>query len=100
MLMEKITPEKIENDYKEAIRNKFRIEKSEGKHAHYLSNPSQALLKDLCWEIFTSNPKSDDLNVYRNFFRTDFVAEENTSTKYTDKFKKVGGFYKGGKNTA
>lgn len=98
--MEKITLEKIENDYKEAIRNKFRIEKEEGKHAHYLSNPSQALLRDLCWEIFTSNPKSDDLNVYRNFFRTDFKSEENTSIQYTNKFKKVGGFYRGEKDPA
>ncbi|WP_264553925.1 hypothetical protein [Flavobacterium sp. N2038] len=98
--MEKITLEKIENDYKEAIRNKFRIERSEGKHSHYLSNPSQALLRDLCWEIFTSNPKSDDLNVYRSFFRTDFTSEENTSEKYTNKFKKVGGFYRGEKDPA
>lgn len=98
--MEKITLEKIENDYKEAIRNKFEIERSEGKHSHYLSNPSQALLRDLCWEIFTSNPKSDDLSVYRNFFRTEFSSEENTSTQYTNKFKKVGGFYKGEKDPA
>lgn len=98
--MEKITLEKIENDYREAIRNKFRIEQIEGKHSHYLSNPSQALLRDLCWEIFSSNPKTEDLNVYRNFFRTDFKPEEDTSTKYTDKFKKVGGFYRGEKNPA
>lgn len=93
--MKKITLEEIENNYKEAIRNKFEIERVEGKHSHYLSNPSQALLRDLCWEIFSSNPKTDDLSVYRNFFRTEFTLEENTSTKYTDKFKKVGGFYKG-----
>lgn len=98
--MEKITLEKIENDYKEAIRSKFEFERSEGKHSHYLSNPSQALLRDLCWEIFTSNPKSDDLSVYRNFFRTEFNSEENTSTQYTNKFKKVGGFYKGKKEPA
>ncbi|KAF2328768.1 hypothetical protein [Flavobacterium ginsenosidimutans] len=98
--MRKNTLEKIENDYREAIRNKFRIEKTEGKHSHYLSNPSQALLRDLCWEIFSSNPKDEDLSVYRNFFRTDFKSEEDTSTKYTDKFKKVGGFYRGEKNPA
>ncbi|PBJ14404.1 hypothetical protein [Flavobacterium sp. ACN6] len=98
--MEKNTLEKIENDYKEAIRNKFRIEKVEGKYSHYLNNPSQALLRDLCWEIFSSNPKTDDLTIYRNFFRTEFTSEEDTSTKYTDKFRKVGWFYKGEKKPA
>lgn len=98
--MGKITLEKIENDYREAIRDKFKIEQIEGKHSHYLNNPSQALLRDLCWEIFSSDPKPEDLNVYRNFFRTDFKSEEDTSTKYTDKFKKVGGFYRGEKKPA
>ncbi|PTS87611.1 hypothetical protein DBR27_24305 [Flavobacterium sp. HMWF030] len=98
--MRKITLEEIENNYKEAIRNKFKIERVEGKHSHYLSNPSQAQLRDLCWEIFSSEPKTDDLSTYRKFFRTDFTPEENTSTQYTDKFKKVGGFYKGDKDPA
>ncbi len=98
--MEKKTLEKIENNYKEAIRDKFKIERVEGKHSHYLNNPSQAHLRDLCWEIYSSNPKTDDLSVYRNFFRTEFSSEENTSTQYTDKFKKVGSFYKGEKKAA
>lgn len=98
--MKKNTLEEIENSYKEAIRNKFRIERVEGKHSHYLNNPSQALLRDLCWDIFSSNPKTDDLSVYRNFFRTEFKLEEDTSTPYTNKFKKVGGFYKGDKEPA
>lgn len=98
--MEKNTLEKNENDYREAIRNKYRIEKIEGKHSHYLNNPSQALLRDLCWEIFSSDPKPDDLQVYRNFFRSEFNSEENTSIQYTDKFRKVGWFYKGAKKPA
>ncbi|RXM49185.1 hypothetical protein [Flavobacterium sp. YO12] len=93
--MKKNTLEEIEKNYKEAIRSKFRVERVEGKHSHYLNNPSQALLRDLCWEIFSSDPKTDDLSVYRNFFRTEFTREENTSTPYTNKFKKVGGFYRG-----
>ncbi|RKR11541.1 hypothetical protein C8C83_3278 [Flavobacterium sp. 90] len=98
--MKKNTLEEIENSYKEAIRNKFRIERVEGKHSHYLNNPSQALLRDLCWDIFSSNPKTEDLSVYRNFFRAEFKSEEDTSTTYTNKFKKVGGFYKGDKEPA
>ncbi|QOG04286.1 hypothetical protein [Flavobacterium sp. MDT1-60] len=99
--MKKITQSDIENDYKEAIRNKYRSEKTEGEYSHYLNNPSQALLRDLCWEIFSSNPTADDLVVYRNFFKSEFNSkEENTSTKYTDKFRKVGAFLKGEKNPA
>ena len=51
--MEKNTLEKIENNYKEAIRDKFKIERVEGKHSHYLNNPSQAHLRDMCWEIYS-----------------------------------------------
>ncbi|KRD12746.1 hypothetical protein ASE21_02230 [Flavobacterium sp. Root901] len=99
--MRKNTLDEIENEYKEAIRNKYKIEKIEGKHAHYLNNPSQALLRDLCWEIFNSTPKAHDLVVYRNFFKSDFIPnEEDTSIQYTDKFRKVGAFLKGGKEPA
>jgi hypothetical protein len=99
--MKKITQEDIENDYKEAIREKYRVEKSDGKYAHYLSNPSQALLRDLCWEIFNSEPKADDLAVYRTFFRAEFIPKEvDTSQQYTDKFKKVGAFFKAERETA
>lgn len=95
--MKKITQDDIENDYKEAVREKFRNEKIEGKYLHYLNNPSQALLRDLCWEIFSSNPKADDLNTYRNFFKSEFnPKEEDTSIPYTNKFKKVGAFLRGG----
>ncbi|MFZ0599459.1 MAG: hypothetical protein WAM46_20900, partial [Flavobacterium sp.] len=95
--MEKITQENIESEYKEAIRKKYRSEKVDGKYSHYLANPSQAALRDLCWEVFNSNPKEYDLVVYRNFFRSEFNSkEEDTSTPYTDKFKKVGAFLRGG----
>lgn len=99
--MKKNTQSDIENDYKEAIRNKYKSEKTEGRYSHYLNNPSQALLRDLCWEIFSLNPKADDLVVYRNFFKSEFNSkEENTSIKYTDKFRKVGAFLRGEKDPA
>jgi len=99
--MKKNTQSDIENDYKEAIRKKYESVRVDEKHAHYLNNPSQALLRDLCWKIFSSNPKADDLVVYRNFFKSEFNSkEENTSTKYTDKFRKVGAFLRGEKNPA
>lgn len=95
--MEKNTREIIEKNYREAIIKKYRSEKVDGKYSHYLDNPSQALLRDLCWEIFNLEPKESDLVVYRNFFRSEFnLKEENTSTSHTDKFKKVGAFLRGG----
>ena len=99
--MKKITQDDIQSDYKEAIREKYRIEKNEGKYSDYLSNPSQAVLRDLCWEIFNSEPKADDIAVYRNFFKADFIPKEvDTSQQYTDKFKKVGAFFKAERETA
>lgn len=99
--MKKITQDDIQSDYKEAIREKYRVEKNEGKYSNYLSNPSQAVLRDLCWEIFNSEPKGDDIAVYRNFFKADFIPKEvDTSQQYTDKFKKVGAFFKAERETA
>lgn len=99
--MKKITQDDIENDYKEEIREKYRIEKTGEKYSHYLNNPSQALLRDLCWQIFNSEPKVDDLAIYRAFFKAEFIPkDEDTSPQYTDKFKKVGAFFKGERETA
>lgn len=96
--MEKNTRENIEKNYREAIIKKYRSEKVDGKYSHYLDNPSQALLRNLCWEVFSLSPKENDLVVYRNFFRFDFNSkDEDTSITYTNKFKKVGAFLRGHK---
>jgi len=100
MSMRNITQEKIENDYKVAIRNKYISQKETDEYSYYLSNPSQALLRDLCRKILKSNPRIDDLNVYRIFFKFDFNPnEENTSVTYTDKFRKIGDLYREGKKS-
>lgn len=99
--MEKTTRENVESEYKEAIRAKYRKEKEGGEYYDYLAVPGQASLRDLCWKIFRSNPKYDDLKVYLDFFKFEFdPKEEDTSTKYTDKFRKVGTFYREGKKPA
>jgi len=99
--MEKTTRENVENDYKEAIRAKYRKEKEGAEYYDFLTVPGQASLRDLCWKIFRSNPKYDDLKVYFDFFKFEFDPnEENTSTTYTDKFRKIGTFYKEGKKPA
>lgn len=94
--MKKNTQDKVVNDYKEAIRKKYKSERLEGKHSHYLSNPSQALLRDLCWEIFILCTKPDDLAVYHSFFKSEFNPAEDTSIEHTNKFKKIGAFLRGG----
>lgn len=89
-----------EDDYKEAVRKKYEKEK-DGIYSNYLNKPSQANLRDLCWKIFKSDEKVDDLSVYNDFFKFNFDAyNENTSTVYTDKFKKVGDFLKRKKEPA
>ncbi|MFB9076756.1 hypothetical protein ACFFLS_23925 [Flavobacterium procerum] len=98
--MPNITREEIENEYRKAIRNKYEIEK-DGSFSHYLDNPTQANLRDLCWEVFNSRPNSNDLNIYRSFFKFEFdERNEDISVKFTDKFRKVKDFYLGTKNTA
>jgi hypothetical protein len=90
------------DDYIEAIRIKYEVEKEDGIYSNYLSSPSQANLRDLCWKIFKSDfITADDLKVYSDFFKFEFDANnENTSTHYTDKFKKVGAFLRREKRPA
>lgn len=79
-------------DYKKAIKAKYEREKdSDG-----LSSPSQANLRDLCWEIFEKKRSEDDLIVFSSFFGFPFdVTKKNEFKKCTDKFKPIGTFFKG-----
>lgn len=96
--MENITRYNYEKAYKEAIRTKYKNEKETGENSNFLEIPSQANLRDLCWKILSTNPTSDDLKVYWDFKGIPFNKnEEDTSTSYTDKFKKVGAFLRGEK---
>lgn len=85
-----------EDDYKEAVRIKYEEEK-EGIYSNYLSSPSPANLRDLCWKIFKSeNLTTNDLIIYNDFFKFKFEGTiENNSITYTNSFKKVGKFFKG-----
>ncbi|OXA91267.1 hypothetical protein [Flavobacterium hercynium] len=85
-------PNNTREDYKEAIRIKFEKERDK-INSVYLNPPSQANLRDLCWKILKSNPSSDDLNTYSDFFNFQFDSNiENIDIVYTNKFKKVGRF--------
>jgi hypothetical protein len=85
-----------EDDYKEAVRSKYEEVKN-GIYSNYLNSPSQANLRELCWKIFKSdNITIDDLSVYNDFFKFEFDSNnDDISTSYTDKFKKVGRFFRG-----
>ncbi|WP_432222272.1 hypothetical protein ACRASX_02145 [Flavobacterium sp. TMP13] len=94
--MRNITPD----HYKKAIREKYEKEKS-GDNSYYLEVPSQAKLRDLCWKIFISNDKKDDLKIFSLFFKSEFdPTQEVAFNQYIDKFKPIGSFLKGKKEPA
>ncbi|WP_127337389.1 hypothetical protein [Flavobacterium cupreum] len=94
--MQKITFE----DYKNAVRAKFEIEK-EGVYFNFLTPPSQANLRNLCWERFKSNSNADDLSTFSSFFEFDFNPEKrNHFREQTDKFRPIGSFLRGAKDPA
>ena len=94
--MQKITFE----DYKKAVKAKFEIEK-EGVYFNFLSPPSQANLRNLCWERFKSNTNADDLSTFSSFFEFEFDPEKKNHFKeQTDRFRPIGSFLKGEKDPA
>ena len=81
--------------YKNAIRKKYEIEKN-GKYFDYLYQPSRGKLRDLCWLIFENNPTKDDLNVFSNLLGLDFDhTKKNKFKEKKDKFRPIETFFKG-----
>jgi len=94
--MQKITFE----DYKKAIRVKFEIEK-DGVYFNFLTPPSQANLRNLCWERFKSNSSVDDLSIFSFFFEFEFdPTKKNHFREQTDRFRPIGSFFKNEKDPA
>lgn len=92
--MQKITFE----DYKKAIRAKFEIEK-DGVYFNFLTPPSQANLRNLCWERFKSNSSVDDLSIFSFFFEFEFdPTKKNHFREQTDRFRPIGSFLKNEKD--
>lgn len=80
-------------DYKRAIQEKYKREIV----ADNFPNPSQANLRNLCWEIFerNENPNSNDLIIFRSFFGFDFdPTKRNQFREQTDRFRPIGSFLK------
>jgi hypothetical protein len=79
-------------DYKKAIKAKYEIEKEND----ILSSPSQANLRDFCWEIFVKTTSKDDLSIFSSFFGFEFdLTKRNQFKEHTDRFRPIGTFYKG-----
>lgn len=78
-------------DYKKAIQEKYKIEKATDNIPH----PSQANLRNLCWEIFEKNENLDDLTIFKSFFGFDFdLTKKNHFREQTDRFRPIGTFFK------
>jgi len=89
--MPNITPE----HYKNAIKEKYEKEKH-GDNIRFLQNPSQAKLRNLCWEIFLSNSNQDDLKTFADFFEFSFdLTKKKFVKEKTDRFKSIGAFFRG-----
>lgn len=81
--------------YKIAVKAKYEMEKN-GDNCAYLSLPSQANLRKLCWQNFENNKNQNDLNVFKAFFGFAFdLTQKNIFTTKTDRFKPVGAFFRG-----
>lgn len=78
-------------DYKTAIQKKYEKEIVADK----FPNPSQANLRDLCWEIYEKNQNPDDISVFKSFFGFEFdLTKRNQFKTQTDRFRPIGNFYK------
>ncbi|MBP4140121.1 hypothetical protein [Flavobacterium geliluteum] len=83
-------------DYKIAVKNKYEEEK-DGRYFTYLSAPTRAKLRDLCWEIFEKpNVHQDDLTVFNTFLGLPFsINTKNKFKEQKDKFRPIETFFKG-----
>ncbi|MFH6947743.1 hypothetical protein ACHRV6_04580 [Flavobacterium sp. FlaQc-51] len=89
-------PNNTFEDYKIAVKKKYEIEKK-GDHSFYLSSPTRARLRNLCWELFQQqNRNQDDLNVFSSLLGLAFdVNKRNKFDEQIDKFRPIDNYFKG-----
>ncbi|OMQ11887.1 hypothetical protein [[Flexibacter] sp. ATCC 35103] len=89
-------PNNTFEDYKIAVKKKYEIEKN-GDHSFYLSSPTRARLRNLCWELFQQqNRNQDDLNVFSSLLGLAFdVNKRNKFDEQIDKFRPIDNYFKG-----
>lgn len=83
-------------DYKIAVKKKYQIEK-DGSHFVYFNNPTRAKLRNLCWELFQQqNRTQDDLSVFNSLLGLPFdINKRNKFDEQSDKFRPIETFFKG-----
>ena len=86
----------LEDAYKIAVKKKYDDEKG-GKYFIYLSKPTRAKLRKLCWELFESkNMHQNDLNVFTVLLGLPFdITQKNKFKGTNDKFRPIETFFKG-----
>ena len=89
-----IVKEDLLEAYKEAIRLKYEVEKTE-IYSSFLIVPSRAKLRQLCVERLKNNSNVDDLKSFNLFFGFEFgVGALNKLQAQTDKFRPIETFLK------
>ena len=83
-------------DYKIAVKKKYEIEK-DGSHFVFFNNPTRAKLRNLCWELFQQqNRTQDDLSVFNSLLGLPFdINKRNRFDEQSDKFRPIETFFKG-----
>ncbi|MBS7233504.1 hypothetical protein KHA90_21045 [Flavobacterium psychroterrae] len=83
-------------DYKLAVKKKYDTEKNSSHHV-YLENPTRARLRNLCWELFQQqNRTQDDLSVFNSLLGLPFdINKRNKFDEQSDKFRPIETFFKG-----
>jgi hypothetical protein len=83
-------------DYKLAVKKKYDTEKNSSHHV-YLENPTRAKLRNLCWELFKQqNRTQDDLSVFNSLLGLPFdINKRNKFDEQSDKFRPIETFFKG-----
>jgi len=89
-------PNNTFEDYKIAVKKKYEIEKN-SSHFVYLNNPTRAKLRNLCWELFQQqNRTQDDLSVFNSLLGLPFdINKRNRFDEQSDKFRPIETFFKG-----
>lgn len=89
-------PNNTFDDYKIAVKSKYEEVKN-SEYFVYLNNPTRGRLRNLCWELFQQqNRTQDDLSVFGSLLGLAFdVTKKNRFDEQKDKFRPIENYFKG-----